>query len=98
TRENLAEARRLAEKAIELDPTYGRAYAQLAISYYWEWQNDFSGSKAALDQAYSLASRAVALDGNDSNAHSFLGVVHMKRRSYELAEHCYQKAIALNPH
>jgi adenylate cyclase len=96
--EGRAEARRLSERAIELDPTYGRAYAQLAISYYLEWQNDYSGSAAALDQAYSLANRAVALDGNDSNAHSFLGVVHMARRSYDLAEHCYQRAIALNPH
>jgi len=97
-REARAEARRLSERAIELDPTYGRAYAQLAVSYYVEWQNDFSGSKAALDQAYSLANRAVALDGNDSNAQSFLAVVHMHRRSYELAEHCLQKAISLNPH
>jgi adenylate cyclase len=96
--EDQAEARRLSERAIELDPTYGRAYAQLAISYYLEWRNDYSGSDAALDQAYTLVNRAVALDGNDSNAHSFLGVVHMARRSYDLAEHCYQKAIALNPH
>jgi TolB-like protein/Tfp pilus assembly protein PilF len=93
-----AEARRLSERAIELDPTYGRAYAQLAISYYAEWQNDYSGSRVALDQAYSLANRAVALDGNDSSAHSFLGLIHMKRRSYDLAEHCLQKAMALNPH
>ena len=28
---------------------------------------------------------------------SFLGVVHMMRGSYDLSEHCYQKAIALNP-
>jgi adenylate cyclase len=96
--EGRAEARRLSERAIELDPTYGRAYAQLAISYYEEWQNDFSGSKAALDQAYSLANRAVALDGNDSNAHSVLGLIHKARRSYDLAEHCFQKAYALNPH
>ena len=43
-----AEVRRLSERAIELDPTYGRAYAQLAISYYLEWVNDYSGSDAAL--------------------------------------------------
>jgi adenylate cyclase len=96
-REARAEVRRLSERAIELDPTYGRAYAQLAISYYLEWANDYSGSDAALDQAYSLANSAIALDDNDSNAFSFLGVVHMMRRSYDLAEHCYQKAIALNP-
>jgi adenylate cyclase len=97
TSETRAEGRRLSERAIELDPTYGRAYTQLAVSYYLEWQSDYGGSDAALDQAYSLASRGVALDGNDSNAHTFLGVVHMMRRSYDLAEHCYQKAIALNP-
>jgi adenylate cyclase len=92
-----AEVRRLSEKAIELDPTYARAYSQLAISYYLEWVNDYSGSDAALDEAYSLANKAIALDDNDSQAFSFLGVVHMMRRSYELSEHCFQKAIALNP-
>jgi TolB-like protein/class 3 adenylate cyclase/tetratricopeptide (TPR) repeat protein len=97
TRESRAEARRLAEKAIEVDPGYGRAYTQLAISYYQEWYNDFSGSKAALDQAYSLANKAIGLDDNDSNAFSILGVIHLMRRSYDLAEHCYQKALALNP-
>jgi adenylate cyclase len=93
-----AEARRLSERAIELDPTYGRAYTQLGISYHVEWLNDYSGSKVSLDQAFSLANRAVALDGNDSAAHTFLGVIHMYRHSYDLAEHCFQKAIALNPH
>jgi TolB-like protein/tetratricopeptide (TPR) repeat protein len=92
-----AEVRRLSERAIELDPTYGRAYAQLAISYYLEWVNDYSGSGAALDQAFVLANRAIALDDNDSNAFSFLGMIHMMRRSYDLAEHCFRKAIALNP-
>jgi tetratricopeptide (TPR) repeat protein len=93
-----AEARRLSERAIELDPTYGRAYTQLGIFYHVEWQNDYSGSKVLQDRAFSLAKRAVALDGNDSAAHTFLGVIHMYRRSYDLAEHCFQKAIALNPH
>jgi TolB-like protein/Tfp pilus assembly protein PilF len=92
-----AEVRRLSEKAIELDPSYGRAYSQLAISYYLEWVNDYSGSDAALDEAYSLANKAIALDDNDSQAFSFLGVVHMMRRSYDLSEHCLKKAIALNP-
>jgi adenylate cyclase len=96
-REAQAEARRLSERAIELDPTYSRAYTQLAISYHLEWQHDYSGSNAALDQAYALANRAVALDGNDSNAFSFLGWIHLIRRSYDLAEHCFQKSIALNP-
>jgi TolB-like protein/tetratricopeptide (TPR) repeat protein len=96
-REAQAEARRLSERAIELDPAYGRAHAQLAISYCLEWLSDYSGSDNALDHAHSLARRAITLDDNDSNAFSVLGWIHMLRRSYDLAEHCYQKSIALNP-
>jgi adenylate cyclase len=92
------EARRLSEKAIALDPTYGRAYTQLAISYYLEWGRDYnSGSNSALDQALVLAKRAVALDENDSNAFSTLGWIYLLSRSYDLSEHCFQKSIALNP-
>jgi adenylate cyclase len=97
THESRAEVRRLSEKAIELDPAYGRAYSQLAVSYFIEWGNDYSGSDAGLDKAFSLATQAVALDDNDSNAYSTLGLVHVMRRSYDLAEQCYRKAIALNP-
>ncbi len=91
------EARRLSEKAVELDPTYARAYVQLAVSHYVEWVSDFSGSNAALERAFALANDAIRLDENDSFACSVLGMIHVKRRSYDLAEHCYQKALALNP-
>jgi TolB-like protein/Flp pilus assembly protein TadD len=96
-REAQAEARRLSERAIELDPNYGRAYSQLAISYYWEWAYDWSDSVEGLEKAYALANKAVMLDENDSNAYTNLGLIHMRRRSYDLAEHCCRKAMALNP-
>ena len=92
-----AEARRWSEKAVELDPSYGRGYTQLAISYGEEWMLDYSGSDSALDQAYLLARKAITLDDNDSTAYSVLGWIHSMRRTYELAEHCFEKAIALNP-
>jgi TolB-like protein/class 3 adenylate cyclase/Flp pilus assembly protein TadD len=92
-----AEARHLAERAAELDPTYGRAYAQLAISYFLEWGHDYSGSDKALNEALDLAKKAVALDENDSSAVGFLGWLHMHHRSYALAEHYMRKSIALNP-
>jgi tetratricopeptide (TPR) repeat protein len=96
-REAQAEARRLAEKAIELDPSYGRAYIQLANYYCEEWAKDYGGSDRALDQDYSLTNRPIALDENDSTAFSILGWFHVLRRAYDLAEHCFQKSIALNP-
>jgi TolB-like protein/class 3 adenylate cyclase len=92
-----AEARRLAERAIELDPTYSRAYAQLCISYHLEWAHDFSGSNESLEKAFSLAQRAVMLDESDISAVGNLGWVHMQRRSYDLAEFYLTRALALNP-
>jgi len=91
------QARRLFERAIELDPEYARAHALLAYSYFREWHQDMSGSDAALDRAFELAKKAVVLGQNDSNSLAVLGWVHLFRRSYELAEHCYQKALELNP-
>jgi TolB-like protein/class 3 adenylate cyclase/tetratricopeptide (TPR) repeat protein len=91
------EARRLAERAIELDPTYARAHEQLAISFFQEWVHDYSGSNEKLDRALVLAKKAVALDDNDSSAVGFLGWLHMFHRSYDLAEHWMRKSIALNP-
>jgi TolB-like protein/Flp pilus assembly protein TadD len=91
-----AEARRLYEKAVELDPGYARAYAFLAISCWYVWRRDMSGSTAALDQAFELGQKAVALDESDYQCHQFLGYIFLQRRAYDLAEYHYRRALALN--
>jgi adenylate cyclase len=92
-----AEARRLAERAIELDPSYGRAYSQLAMSYELEWARDYSGSNAKLDEALRLAKRAITLNENDSSAFVVLGRINMLQRSYDQAQLYFEKAAAINP-
>jgi adenylate cyclase len=92
-----AEARRLFEKAIGLDPGYARAYALLAYSFFREWHHDMSRSDRALDQAFELAQKAVVLGDNDSNSLAALGWVDLFRQSHALADHYYQKALELNP-
>ena len=95
---NEAEARRLFKRAIELDPEYAKPYALLAFAFCREWYLDMSeSSDAALDQALALAKRAVELDDGQETCLAALGWVHMHRRSYDLAEHYYTRAIALNP-
>ena len=94
--EAAAEARRLFEKAIALDPAYARAYALLAVSFCDEWLQDMSGSDKALDRAFTLARTAIPLDENDSVSHSVLGWIHLLRRYYDPAEHHYLKALELN--
>jgi TolB-like protein len=92
-----AQAVRLVEKAIELDPGYGFAHALLASLRQTEWNDDPSDSDAVLDEAYALAMRAVALNDAESTCHAILGHICVRRRFHELAVQYAQRAVELNP-
>jgi TolB-like protein/DNA-binding winged helix-turn-helix (wHTH) protein len=92
-----AEATRLFEKAIEIDPGYGMAYALLAVMCTHEWQHQPGDSTAKLDEAYRLAMRAVELDDGESTCHSMLAHVCLWRRAFELALQHMRRAVELNP-
>ena len=92
-----AEATRLFERAIAIDPGYGFAHALLAAMRYREWCNDLAGSgDAALDESYRLAKRAVNLADNESTCFSILGQVCVLRRSFDLGLRHMQRAIEIN--
>ena len=93
----VAEATRLFEKAIEIDPGYGVAYALLAIMRTRHWGNHPGDSMAELDEAYHLAMRAVELDDGESTCHSMLAQVCLWRRAFELALQHMRRAVELNP-
>jgi len=95
--EDLAEARRLFEKAIEIDPGYGHAHALLASICCLDWQGDAGNSDVALQKALTLAKRAVELDENESSCLSRLSWAHLLRRSYDLALQYAQRALEINP-
>ena len=67
--EGEAEARRLYERAIELDPGYAQAHALLAYMLTLEWWWDMSLSQSLLDRALELAKKAVALDQHERLCH-----------------------------
>jgi TolB-like protein/DNA-binding winged helix-turn-helix (wHTH) protein len=92
-----AEATRLFEKAIEIDPGYGMAYALLAVTRNQEWEHQPGDSTAKLDEAYHLAIRAVELDDGESTCHSMLAQVSLNRRGFELALQHMRRAVELNP-
>jgi adenylate cyclase len=93
----LAEAKRLFEKAIEIDPGYGHPHALLASVHCLEWQDDPGDSDTALQTALALAKRAVELDENESSCFSRLGWVHLLRRSHDLALQYITRALEMNP-
>jgi TolB-like protein/tetratricopeptide (TPR) repeat protein len=91
------EAKRLFEKAIEIDPGYGIPHALLAAIRYGQWRDDPGDSDALLVEAHALARRAVELDENDSTCFSMLAQVCLLRRSFDMALQHMRRAIEINP-
>lgn len=97
-REDLVPARALFRKAIEIDPTFATPYSALALSCFFQITHGFTTDHAAsLDELFTEASHAVALDPKDGLAHTALGLAYMERGNQvdAIAEH--QIALTLNP-
>jgi Tfp pilus assembly protein PilF len=92
-----AQATRLFEKAIEIDPGYGLAHAFLASMYWRNWENDPRKSDSALEEAVASAKRAVELDKNESTCFAILGQAYLRRRCFDLALQHARRAVELNP-
>ncbi len=98
TAEGLRQAIERFERAIELDPHYAIAQAELADCYsLLNWYVE-PPPPDAWEQAKDAATRAVNADPNLAEAHAALGFVklHYDRDSYA-AEREFRKAIVLKP-
>ena len=67
-----AEAIRLFEKAIEIDPGYAMAHALLATMRCGQWRNDPGDSEGNAGRGLQAGQRAVELDDGESTCHSLL--------------------------
>jgi adenylate cyclase len=92
------EARRLYEKAIELDPDYARAYASLAWTYLVEHFERWAGPEdQPLERALDLARRGVMVNPASHSNHLALGQVCLSKGLHDEALEALETAIALNP-
>ena len=92
-----AEATRLFEQAIELDPGYALAHALLAVMFCRRWHDDLRSPDSVLEKAYVLARRAVELDDGESTCHAILGHLSLLQRHYDLAVQYTRRAVEINP-
>ncbi len=96
-RDSLAEAKRLFQRACELDPGFAAAHAELAYTHVAEIIRGLTDDpKASLDEAAVAAERAVALDARDPAARCALGRVLIFRHAYERAIGEMEAALGLN--
>jgi serine/threonine protein kinase/Flp pilus assembly protein TadD len=89
-------ARRMFSRAIEIDPSYARAYAGIAdcssqLYKYWD------ASAANLEQAESTSRRALELAPDLAEAHAARGFALTLGGSHEEANREFETAIRLDP-
>src|SRR5215510_8663939 len=93
-----AQAQQMCEKAIELDPKYGGAYAMLGftywLDYFYRWNPDRAQS---LERAFALVQRAAALDDSLPVPHRVLSLVYLGKTRHDQAIAEAERAIALDP-
>ena len=95
---DLSEGRALCDRAIELDPSYARAYAYKAFSYIVGTMILESGELNERQRlALQCAEQAVALDPMDSVCQWALGETAFHLRQYDRSRSHIARAISLNP-
>jgi adenylate cyclase len=98
TQNDLAEARRLLDEAIALDPTNSVAYSDLALARHFEgvfgWGDGPAKSRARLGEAVR---RAVGFDQDDATAHTALAIFELFSCRHEEARRRLLRALEINP-
>ncbi|MGH6931721.1 MAG: adenylate/guanylate cyclase domain-containing protein, partial [Dongiaceae bacterium] len=98
TCEDNAQARKIFEQAIALDPDYADAHAGVAASYHRDLLLECTVNRdSSLEKSKSAARRAVTLDPSSSNAHAVLGTCYIWLNEHGLALAEARRAVELNP-
>ena len=98
TRQTNAQAREAYRKAIELDPTYGRAYGALAYTLVLDYRHGWTDTPMQnLERALELAQKAVSFDDAIPQTYWSLGYVYLRRKEYNNALKAAEDSIRVSP-
>jgi adenylate cyclase len=98
TKEGNAQARKILEEAIALDPEYPRLYMGLALAHYYDvWLGTTEPPEQSLARSFELAQKAISLDDSNAAAYSVLGLVYMMKKQYDKAIGECERAVSLDP-
>jgi adenylate cyclase len=97
-REANAEAQRLLDRALALDPSYAHAHAWKACVLGQTYANGWCTDRdATLRQLAKELEVALGLDDNDSDVHRILAALNMIREDLDKSAYHQERALALNP-
>jgi adenylate cyclase len=97
-REANAEALRLLDCAIELDPNYAHAHAWKACVTGQAWLHGWcEDPDAGLQSIAAELQRALSLDDNDPDVHRILAAVNLNFNEFDKAVYHQERALSLNP-
>ncbi len=97
-REANAEALRLLDCAIELDPNYAHAHAWKACVTGQAWLHGWcEDPDASLRSIGAELQTALALDDNDADVHRILTALNLNFNEFDKAVYHQQRALSLNP-
>jgi TolB-like protein/Tfp pilus assembly protein PilF len=98
TRDSNDEAQDMFQRAIDLDPNYAAAYAELGLSLIEAvasgWTEFISDDLA---RAETLAQKTLSLDSASTTAYRLLAEVHFAKRRFDLALGQIDRALEINP-
>ncbi len=97
TRQDNVVAQALLEKAVAIDPDYGRARGVLATSHTFGGHMGWEDIATIAPIAERAARAAILADGEDPWAHLALGSVHLYSRRFDESLAAFETAVRLNP-
>jgi adenylate cyclase len=97
TRESVAQARAMHNRAIAMDPAFPMPHAGLALAGIMDYLNDWAADPAAaLEDAERCARRALELGPQEPVSHLALGNVLLWRRDHDGALSEFRRSLALD--
>jgi adenylate cyclase len=89
-------ARQMFNRALEVDPEFGRAWAGLSYTYGFEYMY-FNAEDVNREEALRASLKALELAPDLAESHVSAGIAHCMLKDYEQAEAEFDKAVELDP-
>jgi adenylate cyclase len=97
-KENNAQAKKMVEEVITMDPNYPMAYTFLAVIYYYDVILGTSQSpKESIAKGIEMAQKSISLDNKVSYPHGALSLLYALKNDYDKAVSEAEIGVALEP-